>query len=296
MERRRAMTSEVGSRIAMREKGPSNGVGLRQMALTAALAVFLLSGARPARAITPGTLGICAGLIAVGLEGLGQVYMQTETWYQWRKSATLSATQKKEVEKAIAHLKKSGFAKEAAQAQQLLDQGLLVFRATKDRTLGQAHGGIVQGVAGNGFITLHPQFFNATNDLALTDITPEQRTRLQALTLIHEMTHLNEQVNRLGLALSRYTRDNEYDPFAAQTRAMPALGYTREEIQTIRDGIQNSKGGLRGYKPYVPLYDAVLERMAAEAASAAERPRLPHPDGAADKRPTSSSQPMKDFK
>jgi len=163
-------------------------------------------------------------------------------------SENLNEKQITEVQRAIDHLKENGFKEEAAQAQKMLDNSksrvwrmlgsTFVYDKTppKEDLLAVTYGGPVNGIFNNGHITLRSPFFDSYHDGPIENLTDEQKVRLRAKTLIHELEHLNSQANvSFRSRLADWIRDTEYGPREKHLSSLNQLGYTKEEIQKIKD-------------------------------------------------------------
>ena len=165
---------------------------------------------------------------------------QLEDWANWWSSSKLTPVQVAQVQKAVDYLQKRGFTAEAKQAQGMLNSSLLVYQkppkgSTEDDTLAVTYGGLKNALFNDGHITLRG-FFGATHDGPIDNLTDDQRTRLQAKTLLHELEHLNTQSNALSHpAVVDWVTDKELGPTAKHLGSLRQLGYDTNEITKIKD-------------------------------------------------------------
>ena len=225
------------------------------------LVLGVLLNANTAYAVAPAVAAGVAAALAAGLEGISQATAQFNSSANWATSENLTAGQAKQVDEAINYLKEKGFAEQAQQAQTMLGNSKSWFRSTfvyregKSKDMALTSGGPVNAIFNNGHITLYRNFFDITKHDGVTIDTPDKRKRDQAQTLVHELEHLNTQANTQHIYLLNLFRDWEKDPIAKQVESLGALGYTPQEIKTIRGAWE--KGD---YKKYVKLIDKELAK------------------------------------
>jgi len=172
-------------------------------------------------------------------------YTQLEDWANWWSSSKLTPDQVKQAQQAIDYLQRRGFTNEAKQAQGMLNSSLLVYQkppksGSEDDTLAVTYGGVKNSLFNDGHITLRG-FFGATHDGPMDNLTDEQRTRLQAKTLLHELEHLNTQSNAfLHPAILDWLTDKEAGPTAKHLGSLRQLGYSTNEIEKIKDAYETN--------------------------------------------------------
>jgi hypothetical protein len=229
---------------------------------------FLLC-ANSAYGMEPMTMAGVTAAIGAGLELLGQGVAQINSSANWATSKNFTPQQVQQVQAAIDYMKEKGFSQEANQAQTLLDNAkgnswgssTFVYREGKGKDMALTSGGPLNAMFNNGHITLYRNFFDVNKHDGIAIDTPGKRSRDQAQTLIHELEHLNTQANTTHIYIYSPFWDWEKGPIQKQVESLGGLGYTPEEIQTIRDTW--AKGP---YKGYVDLIDKALANLPKPAA------------------------------
>ncbi len=229
------------------------------------LVVGVLLYANAAYGMTPLAGAAVTAVIGTGLELISQAVVQINSTADWATGKNLTDAQVKQVQAAIDYLNKKGFVTQAQQAQTLLDNSksnswtssTFVYREGGKLDMALTSGGPINALpfVNNGHITLYQNFFGVKNHDGIAIDSSDKRARDQAQTLVHELDHLNSQANREHIYLLNLLTDWERQPLQTQVESLKGLGYTPDEIQTIRDTW--AKGP---YKKYVSLIDKVLEK------------------------------------
>jgi hypothetical protein len=226
------------------------------------LILGVLLYANAAYGMEPMTIVGVTAAIGAGLEALGQGVAQINSSANWATSQNLTTEQTKQVQDAINYLNQKGFKEEAKQAQTLLDnsrswtRSTLVYREGKGNDMALTSGGPVNAVFNNGHITLYRNFFDVAKHDGIAIDAPDKRTRDQAQVLLHELEHLNTQANTHHIYLISPTWDWEKGPITKQVESLGTLGYTPDEVRTIRGTWDKGP-----YKKYVNLIDKELPKL-----------------------------------
>lgn len=199
-------------------------------------------------------------LIIMDAESMCGTFLQVDATLRWYTSSPIDATQKEQIDRSILYLRSHGFTKEADQVEKLLKDGLLRAKITAgNRDVAETMGGLSQGIRRAGYIFLFDQFFSPANDHTIgfssdPEIAKDQKDRFRAKALLHELEHLNTQVNVIAPPTNRLLNDNELGPMKKTAESLRKLGYSDDEIRTISEFFTSDPK----YNPYAPLFSGLI--------------------------------------
>jgi hypothetical protein len=252
---------------------------------------FLLY-ANSACALTLPGAAAAAAATGAGLEAILQGVEQANSFLAWSRANNLTPEEVKQVQAAIDYMKEKGFVNEARQAQTMLNNtkstgwsllgSTYVVREGGSSDMAETFGGPSNAVFNNGHTVLYRNFFNTSKHDGLVIDTPDKRIRDQALTLIHELEHKNTQSDVTDIHLINLLRgyDGEKGPLTKTAETLGPLGYTPDEVRTIRDAWATGP-----YKKYVNLIDKANPKPDPPKADDATPPTTdePGPDATRDR-------------